>query len=111
MFKQWAAGAPVIGAAAVSSARPKWPRSEGLSDSGALQLFFCFCGIGFSLWPFVLLCCSATPAILSPVLFQAIGTAVVRHHATSLVAAVRLRSSFGRARISRARLFLSPRTL
>jgi hypothetical protein len=38
-LKQWAAGAPVIGAAAVSSARPKRPRSEGLSGSGALQLF------------------------------------------------------------------------
>src|SRR5580692_2273928 len=39
MFKQWAAGAPVIGAAPVSSGRPKRPRSEGLSDSGALQFF------------------------------------------------------------------------
>src|ERR1035441_7881520 len=37
-LKQWAAGAPVIGAAPVSSGRPKRPRSEGLSGSGALQL-------------------------------------------------------------------------
>ena len=37
--KQWAAGAPVIGAAPVSSGRPKRPRTEGLSGSGALQLF------------------------------------------------------------------------
>ena len=38
-LKQWAAGAPVIGAAPVSSGKPKRPRSEGLSGSGALQLF------------------------------------------------------------------------
>src|SRR6202023_849578 len=38
-LKQWAAGAPVIGAAAVSSGKPKRPRSEGLSGSGALHLF------------------------------------------------------------------------
>src|ERR1700722_10664746 len=38
-LKQWAAGAPVIGAAPVSSGRPKRPRPEGLSGSGALQLF------------------------------------------------------------------------
>src|SRR5579862_6731712 len=37
-LKQWAAGAPVIGAAPVSSGKPKRPRSEGLSGSGALQL-------------------------------------------------------------------------
>ena len=45
-LKQWAAGAPVIGAAAVSSARPKRPRSEGLSGSGALQLFCSAGGFG-----------------------------------------------------------------
>jgi hypothetical protein len=38
-LKQWAAGAPVIGAAPVSSGKQKRPRSEGLSGSGALQLF------------------------------------------------------------------------
>ncbi len=38
-LKQWAAGAPVIGAAAVSSAKPKRPRSDGLPGSGAPQLF------------------------------------------------------------------------
>jgi hypothetical protein len=37
--KQWAAGAPVIGAAPVSSGRPKRPRADGLPASGALQLF------------------------------------------------------------------------
>ncbi len=38
-LKQWAAGAPVIGAAPVSSGKPKRPRVEGLPASGALQLF------------------------------------------------------------------------
>ena len=38
-LKQWAAGAPVIGAAPVPSGRPKRPRVEGLPASGALQLF------------------------------------------------------------------------
>jgi hypothetical protein len=37
-LKQWAAGAPVIGAAPVSSGKPKRPRVEGLPASGALQL-------------------------------------------------------------------------
>src|SRR5580698_7078883 len=40
MHKQWAAGAPVIGAAPVPSGRPKRPWPEGLSGGGALQLFF-----------------------------------------------------------------------
>src|ERR1700734_662303 len=40
MHKQWAAGAPVIGAAPVPSGRPKRPRPEGLSGSGALRIFF-----------------------------------------------------------------------
>src|ERR1017187_7250935 len=39
-LKQWAAGAPVIGAAPVPSGRPKRPRPEGLSGSGALQLLW-----------------------------------------------------------------------
>jgi hypothetical protein len=39
-LKQWAAGAPVIGAAPVSSGKPKRPRSEGLSGSGALRPIF-----------------------------------------------------------------------
>src|ERR1700735_827333 len=39
MHKQWAAGAPVIGAAPVPSGRPKRPRPEGLSGSGALRIF------------------------------------------------------------------------
>src|ERR1700689_1444689 len=42
MHKQWAAGAPVIGAAPVPSGRPKRPRPEGLSGSGALRIFFSF---------------------------------------------------------------------
>ena len=37
-LKQWAAGAPVIGAAPVSAGKPNWPRSDGLPGSGALQL-------------------------------------------------------------------------
>src|SRR3984885_10987604 len=39
-LKQWAAGAPVIGAAPVSAGKPNWPRVEGLPASGALQLKF-----------------------------------------------------------------------
>src|ERR1700733_6662940 len=42
MHKQWAAGAPVIGAAPVPSGRPKRPRLEGLSGSGALRIFFSY---------------------------------------------------------------------
>jgi hypothetical protein len=49
MHKQWAAGAPVIGAAPVPSGRPKRPWPEGLSGSGALRIFFVFGGAGFSL--------------------------------------------------------------
>src|ERR1700691_6071401 len=45
-IKQWAAGAPVIGAAPVPSGRPKRPRPEGLSGSGALRIFLYFCGTG-----------------------------------------------------------------
>src|SRR5579863_8745928 len=37
MSEQWAAGAPVIGAAPVSAGRPNWPRSEGLPGNGDLQ--------------------------------------------------------------------------
>ena len=38
-LEQWAAGAPVIGAAPVSAGKPNWPRSDGLPGSGAPQLF------------------------------------------------------------------------